>query len=176
MNRMFALRLLASTMLFGGMLAAHAEAPSIGSPAPEFRLQDQNGKWHQLKDYRGKWIALYFYPKDQTPGCTTQACEFRDNVFAFREANAQVLGISVDDVESHKRFSEKHSLPFPILADAKKQVVKTYDVMSFTGFAKRETLIIDPQGVIVKRYVVGDPKGHSQTVLKDIQQLQTKSP
>ena len=171
MNHIFALRLLASTMLFGGTLAAHADAPAIGSPAPEFRLQDQNGKWHQLKDYRGKWIALYFYPKDQTPGCTTQACEFRDNIFAFREANAQILGISVDDVESHKKFSEKHSLPFPLLADVKKQVVKTYDVMSFTGFAKRETLIIDPQGVIVKRYVVGDPKGHSQTVLKDIQEL-----
>jgi thioredoxin-dependent peroxiredoxin len=174
MNRIFALRLLASTMLFGATLSAHADAPSIGSPAPDFRLEDQNGKWHQLKDYRGKWIALYFYPKDQTPGCTTQACEFRDNIFAFREANAQILGISVDDVESHKKFSEKHSLPFPILADAEKQVVKAYDVLSFTGFAKRETLIIDPQGVIVKRYIVGDPKGHSQAVLKDIQQLQTK--
>jgi peroxiredoxin Q/BCP len=163
---------MASTMLFGSIAVAHAAAPSIGSAAPEFRLQDQNGKWHQLKDYRGKWVALYFYPKDQTPGCTTQACEFRDNIFAFKEANAQIVGISVDDVDSHQKFSEKHSLPFPILADSNKQVVKIYDVMSFTGFAKRETFIIDPQGVIVKRYVVSDPKGHSQTVLQDLKDLQ----
>jgi thioredoxin-dependent peroxiredoxin len=175
MNRMLALRLMASTMLFGSMTVAHADAPSIGSPAPEFRLQDQNGKWHQLKDYRGKWVALYFYPKDQTPGCTAQACEFRDNIFAFKEANAQIVGISVDDVDSHQKFSEKHSLPFPILADSDKRVVKTYDVLSFTGFAKRETFLIDPQGVIVKRYVVSDPKGHSETVLKDLKELQKKA-
>jgi thioredoxin-dependent peroxiredoxin len=172
---MLGLRIAAAALCLGAAIGvAHADAPSIGAPAPEFKLQDQNGKSHQLKNYRGKWVALYFYPKDQTPGCTTQACEFRDNIFAFREANAQVLGISVDDVESHKKFSEKHGLPFPLLADANKEVVKTYGVLSFTGFAKRETFVIDPQGVIVKRYIVGDPKGHSQTVLKDIQELQAK--
>src|SRR5690606_3459756 len=77
---------------------AHAQSPRPGQPAPDFRLQDQDGNWHELKDYRGKWVALYFYPKDNTPGCTTQACEFRDNIFAFREANAVILGVSVDDV------------------------------------------------------------------------------
>ena len=174
MNRILWSPIATLFLLVAGMSITHAQAPSVGAAAPDFRLQDQHGKWHQLSDYRGKWVALYFYPKDQTPGCTTQACEFRDNVFAFREAGAQILGISVDDVESHKKFSEKHSLPFPILADPKKQTVKTFDVLSFTGFAKRETFIIDPQGVIVKRYVVGDPKGHSQEVLRDIQQLQKK--
>jgi peroxiredoxin Q/BCP len=153
---------------------AFADAPSVGAKAPDFRLQDQNGKWHTLADYKGKWVTLYFYPKDQTPGCTTQACEFRDNVFAFRDANAQILGISVDDVESHKKFSEKHSLPFPILADAKKQVVKTYGVLSFAGFAKRETFLIDPEGTIAKRYIVGNPQGHSEQVLRDIKELQAK--
>jgi len=157
---------------------AHAQSPAIGAAAPDFKLQDQNGKWHTLAQYRGKWVALYFYPKDQTPGCTTQACEFRDNIFAFKEANAQILGVSVDDVESHKKFSEKHGLPFPILADSTKATAKQYGVLkSFLGameLAKRETFLIDPQGKVVKRYIDVDPKGHSQVVLKDIKELQSK--
>lgn len=164
--------------LFIGLLVlvrpAFADAPAIGSPAPDFKLQDQNGKWHSLADYRGKWVALYFYPKDQTPGCTTQACDFRDNIFAYREAGAVILGVSVDDIESHKAFAEKHGLPFSLLADPSKQTATRYGVMNFTGFAKRETFLIDPKGIIVKRYVVSEPKGHSEIVLKDIQQLQKK--
>jgi thioredoxin-dependent peroxiredoxin len=151
-----------------------ADTPAIGSPAPDFKLQDQNGKWHTLGDYRGKWVALYFYPKDQTPGCTTQACDFRDNIFAYREAGAVILGISVDDIESHKAFAEKHGLPFSLLADPTKQTASRYGVMNFTGFAKRETFLINPKGTIVKRYVVTEPKGHSEVVLKDIKQLQKK--
>lgn len=155
-----------------------AEALALGGAAPAFKLQDQNGKWHELKDYRGKWVALYFYPKDKTPGCTTQACEFRDNVFAFRDAGAVILGVSVDDVESHKEFSEKHSLPFPILADDKKVVAKEYGVLKrFLGtieLAKRDTFLIDPEGKIVRHYADVDPKGHSQLVLKDIKELQAK--
>ena len=153
-------------------------ADSPGESAPEFKLQDQTGKWHELKDYRGKWVALYFYPKDQTPGCTTQACEFRDNIFAFRDAGAQILGISVDDVESHKAFSEKHGLPFPILADSTKETAKKYGVLkTYLGtmeLAKRDTFLIDPQGKIVKHYPDVDPKGHSQMVLADIKALQQK--
>ncbi|HKS56289.1 MAG TPA: peroxiredoxin, partial [Steroidobacteraceae bacterium] len=118
MKRIRSLRFLLLPLLLVWLAGAYADGagPALGAAAPEFKLQDQNGKWHELKDYRGKWVALYFYPKDQTPGCTTQACEFRDNIFAFRDAGAQILGISVDDVESHKAFSEKHGLPFPILA------------------------------------------------------------
>ena len=158
--------------------AAETPAPAVGSPAPDFKLQDQNGKTHELKDYRGKWVALYFYPKDQTPGCTTQACEFRDNIFAFRDAGAVILGVSVDDVESHKKFSEKHGLPFPILADSEKVVAKQYGVLKrFLGvaeLAKRDTFLIDPQGKIVRHYADVDPKGHSQVVLKDIKELSEK--
>jgi peroxiredoxin Q/BCP len=153
---------------------AYADGPALGAVAPAFKLQDQNGKWQELKDYRGKWVALYFYPKDQTPGCTTQACEFRDNIFAFREVDAQILGISVDDVESHKKFAAKHGLPFPILADSTKETAKKYGVLkSYFGMelAKRDTFLIDPEGRIVKRYVEVDPKGHSQIVLKDIKAL-----
>ena len=159
-------------------VASAAEGPAVGAPAPDFKLQDQNGKTHELKDYRGKWVALYFYPKDQTPGCTTQACEFRDNIFAFREAGAVILGVSVDDVESHKKFSEKHGLPFPILADSEKAVAKQYGVLKrFLGtveLAKRDTFLIDPQGKIVRHYSDVDPKGHSQVVLKDIKELSAK--
>jgi thioredoxin-dependent peroxiredoxin len=178
MNRMRTVRFLIAAVLLAWLGAGYADAPALGKPAPEFKLQDQNGKWHELKDYRGKWVALYFYPKDQTPGCTTQACEFRDNIFAFREAGAQILGVSVDDVESHKKFSERHGLPFPILADPSKATAKKYGVLkTFLGtmeLAKRDTFLIDPQGRIVKHYPEVDPKGHSQIVLNDIKELQKK--
>jgi thioredoxin-dependent peroxiredoxin len=181
MNRLSS-RLLQPFLLFGILLAgatsAYADGPALGSPAPEFKLQDQAGKWHTLKDYRGKWVALYFYPKDQTPGCTTQACDFRDNIFAFREAGAVILGVSVDDVESHKKFAEKHGLPFTLLADPTKETAKKFGVLkSFLGtmeMAKRDTFLIDPQGRIVKRYVDVEPKGHSQIVLNDIKEMQKK--
>jgi len=155
-----------------------AEAPAIGSMAPAFKLQDQNGQWHTLDEYRGKWLALYFYPKDNTPGCTTQACEFRDNVFAFRDANAVIVGISLDDVTSHKKFAEEHGLPFTLLADPTKQTAKSYGVltkmMGIMEVAQRDTFLIDPTGKIVKHYVRVDPKGHSQLVLADIKALQSK--
>lgn len=155
-----------------------ASAPVVGSMAPAFRLQDQNGQWHTLEEYRGKWLALYFYPKDNTPGCTTQACEFRDNIFAFRDAGAVIVGISLDDIASHKKFAEQHGLPFTLLADTTKQTAKTYGVltkmMGVMEVAQRDTFLIDPNGKIVKHYVRVDPKGHSQIVLNDIKALQKK--
>jgi peroxiredoxin Q/BCP len=180
MNRSRSIPFILALVLAAWLGVAYGAAqPTLGSAAPDFKLQDQNGKWHTLADYRGKWVTLYFYPKDQTPGCTTQACEFRDNIFAFREANAVILGVSVDDVESHKKFSEKHGLPFPILADSTKDTAKKYGVLkSYLGtmeLAKRDTFLIDPQGRIVKHYADVDPKGHSQLVLKDIKELQKKS-
>ena len=136
MNRIRSLRFLLLPLLLVWLgAAADGAVPALGSPAPNFKLQDQNGKWHELKDYRGKWVALYFYPKDQTPGCTTQACDFRDNIFAYREAGAVILGISVDDIESHKAFAEKHGLPFSLLADPTKQTASRYGVMNFTANA-----------------------------------------
>jgi peroxiredoxin Q/BCP len=154
-------------------------APDVGAAAPAFKLQDQKGTWHSLEDYRGKWVVLYFYPKDMTPGCTTQACEFRDNIFAFRDAGAVILGISVDDVESHKKFAEEHGLPFTILADTEKKTSKDYGVLKkFMGtmeLANRETFLIDPTGKIVKHYPSVDPKGHSQLVLNDLKAEQAKA-
>jgi peroxiredoxin Q/BCP len=155
------------------------DPPAVGTAAPKFRLQDQAGKWHALDDYRGKWVVLYFYPKDNTPGCTTQACEFRDNIFAYRELGAVILGISVDDVESHRAFSEEHNLPFTILADTEKKVTASYGTLTkYLGvveLARRDTFIIDPQGRVAKHYVKVDPKGHSETVLADLKQLAAKA-
>jgi peroxiredoxin Q/BCP len=163
----------------GVVRAADAAAPKVGDPAPAFKLQDQAGKWHQLGDYKGKWVALYFYPKDDTPGCTTQACSFRDNVFAFNKEGAVILGVSVDDVESHKAFAEKHGLPFTILADADKSVTKRYGVlktyMGVMEMARRDTFIVDPQGRIAKHYESVDPEGHSALVLADIKALKAKA-
>jgi peroxiredoxin Q/BCP len=156
-------------------LGASAATPQVGSRAPEFRLQDQNGKWHTLDEYRGKWVALYFYPKDATPGCTTQACEFRDNIFAFDKEGAVIVGVSVDDVASHKTFAKEQSLPFTLLADPDKAVTRRYGVlktyMGVMEMARRDTFLIDPQGKIAKHYESVDPKGHSQVVLADIKTL-----
>ncbi len=155
---------------------AVAAPPAVGQPAPAFKLQDQDGKWHSLADYKGKWVAIYFYPKDDTPGCTTQACSFRDNIFAFNKEGAVILGISVDDVESHKKFAEKHGLPFTLLADADKAVTKEYGVLKSYGvmeLAKRETFLIDPQGRVAKHYESVDPEQNSKIVLEDIKELKS---
>lgn len=165
--------------LFAVTASSVAAAPTVGQPAPAFKLQDQDGKWHSLADYKGKWVAIYFYPKDDTPGCTTQACSFRDNIFAFNKEGAVILGISVDDVESHKKFAEKHGLPFTLLADADKAVSKNYGVlktyMGVMEMARRDTFIVDPQGRIAKHYESVDPEGHSKVVLDDIKALKAKS-
>jgi thioredoxin-dependent peroxiredoxin len=155
---------------------ALAAGPAVGSAAPAFTLPDQNGKPVSLASYRGKWVVLYFYPKDGTPGCTTEACEFRDNIFAFRDAGAVILGISVDNVESHKEFASEHRLPFTLLADSEKQVARTYGVLhrmlGVMELARRETFIVDPQGRIARHYREVDPGSHSKQVLADLKTLQ----
>jgi thioredoxin-dependent peroxiredoxin len=171
------MRIWAATALVCLSVAALAAGiPEVGQPAPGFRLQDQSGAWHELKDYGGKWVVLYFYPKDDTPGCTTQACGFRDNIFAFDKLGTVILGISVDDVASHKLFAEEQHLPFTLLADSTKQTAKAYGVLrsalGLMEIASRETFLIDPQGRIAKHYATVDPKTHSQTVLSDLKALQ----
>jgi len=146
----------------------------VGNPAPEFELADQMGQLHSLEDYRDQWVVLYFYPKDETPGCTTEACEFRDNIFAFRDINTQILGVSLDDVESHKAFAENHSLPFPLLADTEGETSTAYGVktrMFGMTVAKRQTFIIGPDGIIAKHYETVKPDGHSVNVLADLKEL-----
>ena len=173
---MLALRRTLVTALFAATASVCAlagdAAPAAGSAAPEFKLQDQNGAWHTLSQYKGKWVVLYFYPKDETPGCTTQACELRDNIFAFRKADAVILGVSADDVASHKKFAENHSLPFDILADPNKEAIKKYGVLwspkEGVELAGRQTFLIGPDGKIVKHWDKVDAKGHSDMVLAEI--------
>lgn len=151
---------------------------AVGNPAPEFELSDQDGRLHSLEDYRDQWVVLYFYPKDQTPGCTTEACEFRDNIFAFRDLNAQIIGVSLDDAASHKKFAEQHGLPFPLLADVDGTAATAYGVktrMFGMTVAKRQTFIIGPDGNIAKHYVEVNPDTHSAQVLSDLKSLNTTS-
>jgi peroxiredoxin Q/BCP len=178
-------RAFACVVAFGALLvlarpAQADDSPAVGAQAPEFRLLDQSGKYQSLGQYKGQWVVLYFYPKDDTPGCTTQACSLRDNIFAFRKAGAQILGISVDDAASKKAFAEKYSLPFPVLADPTKETTKKYGVLTkFMGLveiARRDTFLIDPNGRIVKHWMKVDPDGHSNLVLAELREQQAKAP
>lgn len=154
--------------------ALAGEPPGVGADAPAFRLQDQNGDWHDLGDYRGQWLAVYFYPRDDTPGCTTEACNFRDNIYAFKAIGAHVVGISLDDVDSHKAFASKYQLPFTLLADVGGETAGAYGVLrdfKLMKIAKRESFIIGPDGTIVKHYDDVDPDTHTQEVLADLKAL-----
>jgi peroxiredoxin Q/BCP len=167
---------LASFFLTFGI--AGASALEVGATAPAFDLMDQNSKQHRLEDYRGKWLVLYFYPKNDTPGCTTEACEFRDDIFVLRQMGVAVVGVSTDEVSSHKEFAEKYQLPFPLLSDATGDVARRYgSLMSFgpVKFAKRHTFIIDPNGKIAKIYRSVSPKRHSDEVIEDLRSLGAQS-
>ena len=147
----------------------------IGDKAPDFKLKDQKGIEHVLSSYVGKSVLLYFYPKDSTPGCTKEACEIRDNFPAFKKLGLVVLGVSADSVESHEKFSEKYSLPFPLLADENKEVVKMYGVWGKKKFMgkeyegiKRVSFLIDTKGYIEKIYQEVKPAEHATEVLHDM--------
>ena len=159
---------------FAAPAADDAAGPQDGQAAPDFRLQDQKGNWHTLSQYQGKWVVLYFYPKDDTPGCTTEVCTFRDDVAKLHKENAEVLGVSLDDVKSHEAFAEKYHVPFPLLSDNTQATAKTYGVLAthlnFT-YARRETFLIDPHGKIAKHYKDVDPKANSGQVLADLATL-----
>ena len=155
-----------------------AETIEIGQPAPEFELLDQHSNTHTLGNYRGQWIVLYFYPKDDTPGCTKEACAFRDDYRALTAQNTQVLGVSVDSEESHAKFAEKYQLPFPLLADPKGLTAKRYNSLTSLGpikFAKRHSFIIDPDGITRQIYRKVDPENHSDQILSELKILQSEN-
>lgn len=161
-------------MLAMASTGSAADQPAVGDLAPEFELPDQTGQLHSLEDYRGQWVVLYFYPKDGTPGCTTEACEFRDNIFTFRGLNAQILGVSLDDVDSHREFAENHSLPFPLLADTEGLAADAYGVkarMLGMTISKRQTFLVDPDGYIARHYEDVDPNTHSEEIIADLKTL-----
>jgi peroxiredoxin Q/BCP len=170
----FFANVVSTLLVFAGLSASVYGEALVGEQAPDFRLQDQKGEWHTLKDYAGKWVAVYFYPKDDTPGCTKEACAFRDNIFAFEDIGAVILGISLDDVKSHAAFAEKYSLPFTILSDADASVAKAYGVYKEMGnfkFAQRQSFIVNPEGQVVKHYATVNAEKHSEEVLADLKQL-----
>lgn len=145
----------------------------IGSLAPDFSLAGSDGKTHKLSDYRGKKVILYFYPKDNTPGCTTEACDFRDNITTINDLNAVVLGISKDNLNSHNKFIEKFNLPFVLLSDEDKVVCELYDVIKEKNMYGRKTLgierstfIIDDNGNLMKEFRKVKVKGHIEEVLE----------
>ena len=149
------------------------EKVKLGDKAPEFSLKDQNYKMHSLQQYKDKWLVLYFYPKDDTPGCTTEACNFRDDILKIRALNASVLGVSVDDSKSHSEFAKKYELPFSLLADTGGSLSAKYGALrdGKIKISKRYTFIIDPAGVIQKIYRNVNPKQHSEQVIADLKQL-----
>ena len=171
-------------VIFSGMLAALLggsplqASPPVGAAAPGFELPDQEGETRRLEDFGGKWLVLYFYPKDNTPGCTTQACDFRDNIFAFRKLDAEIVGVSLDGVDSHREFAAEHNLPFTLLADDEGVVARDYGVLRSFGvveLASRQTFLISPEGVIARHYEKVDLDTHSADVLKDIELLREGS-
>ena len=164
-----------SLIVFFLFTSSSLAALKVGDRAPNFSLRDQNNLTHDLNDYKGNWVVLYFYPKDGTPGCTTQACDFRDAVKRIIASKSVVFGVSLDSVESHKLFSEKNKLPFSLLSDETGEVAKLYDSLRnllVYKTAKRNTFIIDPKGVVAKIYLSVNPKNHSEMILNDLDNLQ----
>ncbi len=157
---------------------ATTELIEPGKTAPAFNLKDQAGKAHRLSHYRDKWVVLYFYPKDDTPGCTTEACGFRDDLSKFKRAGAVVLGVSPDDEASHQKFIDKFDLPFDLLADTDKQIVTKYGVWQeksnygrkYMGVV-RTTYLIDPKGKVAHRWDKVKVTGHVDAVLEKVKEL-----
>ena len=160
---------------FFAVAADQPQPPTAGNPAPTFSLPNQEGAQVSLDQFKGKWVVLYFYPKDFTSGCTVEAHNFQRDIDKYTQKNAVILGVSVDDINSHKSFCAKEGLNFNLLADSSHAVVQKYgSVMEYNGMilAARNTFLIDPAGVIRKVYLKVDPQGHSTEVLADLQQFQ----
>ena len=176
-----------SKLLLGGLAAFLVLASAVlwmlrpgtqrveGSMAPDFSLTDQHGKTHRLGDYAGRWLVLYFYPRDDTPGCTQEACRFRDDIGVLGDLGAAVLGVSMDDTRSHAEFAGKYQLPFPLLSDPDGRTAADYDSLLNLGlvkFARRHTFIIGPDGRIAARFDKVNPAVHVQEVAHALRKLQ----
>ncbi len=149
----------------------------MGDDAPSFTLNDAQGQTHYLSDYMGKYLVLYFYPKDDTPACTKEACHFRDDMAQLEKLGAKVVGVSVDNATSHDEFSKKYNLPFPLLADTRGKVADSYGALTnlyVVKIAKRYTFLISPAGTIAKIYTSVDASNHSQQIIDDLKSIQKK--
>jgi thioredoxin-dependent peroxiredoxin len=154
-----------------------AATPKVGEQAPDFNLPNAKDEMVSLASFKGSWVVLYFYPKDDTPGCTKEACTFRDDLHKLEKLGAKVVGVSVDDGKSHAEFAKKYSLPFPLLSDKDGGVAKQYGALSdflVMKMAKRYTFLIDDNGVLRKSYLSVDTSKHSQQIIDDLSALQGK--
>src|SRR5580658_3330115 len=161
-----------------GLRAASDKAPATGAAAPDFTLNSQEGTPISLHEYRGKWVVLYFYPKDFTSGCTTEAHNFQRDLTQYQQKDAVILGVSVDTTDSHQKFCSKEGLNFKLLSDTDHKVSEEYGSIMNLGVKKlsaRHTFLINPDGVIVKEYLDVDPSKHSEEVLAALTELQKKS-
>jgi thioredoxin-dependent peroxiredoxin len=168
-----------AAVLLAWKLASPGPAPGVGNYAPDFTLGSQDGSQISLKEYRGKWVVLYFYPKDFTSGCTIEAHNFQRDQAQYAKRNAIVLGVSVDSPESHKQFCAKEGLHFKLLADTSHQVAKQYGSLinfGITQIAARHTFLINPEGKIEHAYMDVSPNTHSQELLAALDQLQAAAP
>jgi thioredoxin-dependent peroxiredoxin len=166
-----------TSMLLSHVTLALATPPEVGKPAPDFKLLNQDGKSIKLRDYRGQWVVLYFYPKDFTSGCTIEARNFQKDLPSYEKLNAVILGVSVDDVDSHKNFCAKEGLNFKLLADSDQKVSEMYDSLKeYNGkkLSARNTFIIDPKGKIAKIFLAVKPADHSSEILAALAELKQK--
>ena len=173
MNYKFLIIILFQALMFN-FLSCKAQNITVkeGDSAPDFTLTSDDGKKVKLSDFKGvSNVVLYFYPKDFTSGCTTEACNFRDNISKFKDLNAEVLGVSVDDVDSHKSFKEKEKLNFILLADSDKTVSNEYGVLNMIGMDSRVTFVIDKNGVVKKIYPKVDPSENYKELLEFLQTI-----
>lgn len=165
---------MAAGLALAACAAYAAELPKVGDQAPSFSLPSQEGSQVSLKEHFGKWVVLYFYPKDMTQGCTIEAHNFQRDLPKYQAANAVILGASVDSVDSHKEFCTKESLTFKLLADPEKKMVDAYGSLNQRGMASRNTFLIDPQGKIAKVWTGVNPQKHSEEVLAALEELKKK--
>jgi len=157
--------------------AAKRNLPAAGDDAPFFELPDQAGQTRSIAEFRGKWLVLYFYPRDDTPGCTRQACQFRDGENQFAALGAVVCGVSVDDSDSHAEFARSHDLPFTLLADRGGTTAARYGSLWNLGlmkFAKRNTFLVDPRGKIARVYLGVNPARNAAELIEDLRLLQKR--
>ena len=183
MLRLSAIRAVLSACVLMSFFASslHAEL-TVGKPAPKFTSTNEADKKVSLEDFKGKWLVLYFYPKDDTPGCTIQACDFSDSLNDLEKVNATVLGVSGDSTESHRAFIKKHKLKISLLSDPKREVMKPYKAFietekngKKTGKVQRSTVIIDPQGLVAHHFPQVTPKGHIDELKAKLMELQKKT-
>jgi len=169
MHRYIVLALVCAAVFAAAMFAA--EPPQVGQMAPGFTLPSQDGSNVSLKDFKGKWVVLYFYPKDKTPGCTIEAHNFQRDLAQFEKKNTVIVGVSVDSVSSHQEFCAEQSLTFKLLSDEQKKVVPVYGSLRDNGMALRNTFLVDPSGKIAKVWTGVDPNKHSVEVLEALNQV-----